>query len=89
MAIAPMTPVEIDHIAREQLPHALGDRLSPCPHEEMKMIGHQGPSIDDQTPVATKGGQAIQEIIPVSYVAEDLGAFDPSADEVMQGSGGI
>jgi hypothetical protein len=55
----------------------------------MKMIGHQGPSIDDQTPVATKGGQAIQEIIPVSYVAEDLGAFDPSADEVMQGSGGI
>jgi hypothetical protein len=55
----------------------------------MKMIGHQRPGIDDQISVATKDGQAIQEIIPVPRVLKDFGSLDPPADEVMQRAGRI
>ena len=82
----PMTAVsaiEINHIASEELPHALGDRLSAGLDQEMEMVGKERPGADHQAALSAKGGKTVQEIIPVLCVPEDLGPFDPSADEMM------
>ena len=49
------------------------------------MAVHQGPSVNAQCFSLAKLAQAIQEILPVSSVPEDLSSFNSPADHVMQG----
>jgi hypothetical protein len=53
----------------------------------MKVIGHQRPGETGGLALAKDTAQALQEIIPVSVVTEDLAPLDASNDDVMQGTG--
>jgi len=68
-------------------PHIRGKRLLPGPSQNMEMVGHERPGIDDQITVPAKGGQAINKVLPVCLVPEYLRPFDTSPHHMMQGTG--
>ena len=77
MPVAPVPQVEIDDISGEKAPHALGQGLAARSHQEVKMSGHERPRIHSQSPSLTEPCQAVEEILLVRLVAEDLGLFNP------------
>jgi hypothetical protein len=59
------------------------------PAQEVEVIRKEGPSVDPEEVRLDKGGQAGEEVVPVLIVEEDLPPLDSSADDVMEGTGGI
>jgi hypothetical protein len=55
----------------------------------VEVIWKEGPSVDPEEVRLDKGGQAGEEVVPVLIVEEDLPPLDSSADDVMEGTGGI
>ena len=84
MTITLVPPVEIHHIPRQQLPHAIREGLAPTPNQKMKMRAQQDPSINAQCLRFAKVRQTIQEILPVSPFPEDSGSFNSPAYDMVQ-----
>lgn len=87
MALVPQ--VEVDDISRQKAPHALRERPSARPHQQVEVIGHERPGIYNQGPSPTEFFDTVEEILPVRLVAEDLGSFNTPAYDMVQGARGI
>jgi hypothetical protein len=83
MALPLMPTVKIDHIAGQKPLHAFKDRLSPGSNQQMKVIGHQRPGINQEMTLPTQGRQPVNEILSIGIGSKDFYPFDPSAHHVV------
>jgi len=89
MPVSLMPAVEIDHIAGQQLLHALGERPRPRAHQEVEVARHEGPGVHDQVSLLAQRSKPVDEVVPVGVSVKDLGALNAPADDMLQGPGGI
>jgi len=75
--------VKIDPLVGQKSLHAFEDRLSPGSNQQIKVIGHQRPGINQQMNVLTQGHQPLKEILPIGIGSKDYYPFDPSALHMM------
>jgi hypothetical protein len=52
------------------------------------MVRHEGPGVNDHIAFSAWFNQTIDKIILIVRISEDLGTFDPSGHDMVEGSGG-
>ena len=73
----------------EQTPHAPGQRTLARAHEQVRMIGEQGPGIDRPGLEFCQAGRAGEKVGAAPIVAEEGGALNPAHHDVVEGGRGI
>jgi hypothetical protein len=79
-----MPPIEKSCVSGEQRTHIPGKRLLPCPDKQVKMIGQQGPGVNNKVTLLRELRQSMEEILPVDLVPENLPPLDPASHNVME-----
>ena len=86
----PLVPaVEGAGVAREEGPHAPGERARARPHEEMGVVGEEGPGEDGPGALRRHAGEAGDEVRTIRVVAEDGPALEAAHPDMVQGVRGI
>ena len=55
----------------------------------MGVVGHGRKGVQCGARLGDEGGEAVEEMIPVAFAAEDRAPFNSADDEVVQGTWGI
>jgi hypothetical protein len=82
-------PIERPGIAREETPHAAGQRAGPGPDQQVGMIREERPGVDRPGALRRQSGHAGHEVGAVRVVAEERGPLNPPHHDVMEGVGRI
>lgn len=61
----------------------------PCPHQEVRVVWQEGPSIDGERLFLNKLCQTAQKVVSVSVVLEYPRPLDPPDNDMVQGSGSV
>jgi hypothetical protein len=86
----PLVPaIEIDHIAGQQLLHTPKERPRPRGHQEVEVVRHEGPRVHDQVSLPAQPGEPLHEVGPIGVRRKDLRPLDPTAHNVVHGTGRI
>jgi hypothetical protein len=84
-----MPLIEGNGIAGEQTPHDGGDGGGTGPQQQMEMIRNERPGEAGSGSIKQNTAEPFQEIVPVLVITENAFSFNPSADDMMKGTGRI
>ncbi len=84
-----MAAVEGAGVAREKGAHAAREGPRPGPHQEVGVVGHEGPGVDGEGAPLRQGRESGEEVGAIPVVAEEGGPLDPAHHDVVQGVGRI
>jgi len=87
MAFIPV--VETDCVAGQKPSHNRGDGNATGSQKKMEMVGNQRPCVTKRFALTDYSGQAIDKIITINIIDKYFSAFNPPADDMVQGSGRI
>jgi hypothetical protein len=79
-----MASVEDPRVAREERPHAPGQRAIPRADEEVEVIRQEGPRVDGEGARLRETRQASDEVIPVAIIPEDELPIESSRHHMVQ-----
>ena len=83
MAVAPMPPVKIHHIAGQKPAHAKRQRPVAGLAKQMKMIGQKGPGINVPGVVYTEYGHTFHKVVAVGFIQENISFFNPATHHMV------
>ena len=80
-----MTPIESLCITADQGFHPTGQPAVRCPQQQVKMIRHQAPGIENDIPILNQVGESLDEIKVVFGVDEGRLAQNSARDDMVNG----
>jgi hypothetical protein len=89
MPVSEMTKVVSYGIPGEEPSHEFRKTRWAASQEQMGVIGQQGPCVDMGFGLFGKIAQAFNETLPVPVIGYNLLFFNPSDDDMVEGSGSI
>ena len=84
-----VAPVEGARVPREEGSHGPGQGPPAGAHQEVQMVGQQGPGVDGPGAARREGCQPRDEFPPVPVVPEDDPTLDPAHHHVVEDVGRI
>jgi hypothetical protein len=89
MPVSEVTKVVGHGITGQEASHEFRKTRWTAPQEKVGVIGQQGPCVDMGFCLFGKIAQAFNEVLPVPVIVYDLLLFNPSDDDMVEGSGSI
>jgi hypothetical protein len=89
MPAAPVPPVEAHRIPGEQPLHYRRYRHIPGPQQQVEMVRHEGPCVAGGSRLSENLTEPAEKILPVQVIPVNTAALNPTADNMLQRSGGI
>jgi hypothetical protein len=89
MPAAPVSPVEAHRIPGEQPLHDSRYRHIPGPQQKVEMVRHEGPCVTGGSRLSENLTEPTEKILPVRVIPVNTAALNPTADNMLQRSGGI
>ncbi len=84
-----MTAVEGPGVAAQQAAHDGGERSGPGAEQQVEVVGDEAPGEQAGVGQRQDARQAIEEILTIGIVREDLAPLNAPGNDVMQGTGRV
>ena len=89
MPVAPVTAVEARRITGEQPLHNNRYRHIPGSEQQVKVVRHEGSGVTGGSRLSENLTEPAEKILPVQVIPVNTAALNPTADNMLQRSGGI
>ena len=89
MPAAPVATVKAYRIPGKQPLHYSRDRNISGPQQQVEMVRHEGPSVTGGPRLSENLTEPAEKILPVRVISVNTPALNPTADNMLQRSGGI
>jgi hypothetical protein len=84
-----MALIKGDCISCENSSHNTSDSLDSASNQQMDVVSHKGPCVDNRFIINDSFTQSSQEISAVSIINEDILFVDSSHHNMVKGAGGV
>jgi hypothetical protein len=89
MAASPVPAIVSGPVAGQKTAHRCGHWHIACSQQQVKVVGDQRPRIASGSCLLQNRFQALNEIISIMVVIEDIATPDSARNDMVQGTGSI